>query len=282
MTVSLPYVDNTLAELEAGNTDLIDRHGQHMHYGYWADPRRPDITPEGYKKAADELAFQHFDMARIRPGHKILDVGCGFGGSILLLNDNYRNVDVTGLNIDPRQIEWARRTVLPKRRGSNAIAFEVGDACELPYPDASFDTIYAIECVFHFPSRKRFLEQARRVLKPGGRLVVSDFVIYAPTAALVIATEPWYRKDLRRVFGDSAPPWSRTMYQWMARAAGLKVVEFRDVTANTLPTFKALRIWQGSMERASLSDSYARANRYFEWTVRLELLRYQLFALERR
>src|SRR5438034_5931485 len=43
------------------------------------------------------------------------------------------------------------------------------DACALPFPDASFDRVLAVECIFHFPSRLRFLKEAARVLKPGGR-----------------------------------------------------------------------------------------------------------------
>ncbi|MEM9455503.1 MAG: methyltransferase domain-containing protein [Myxococcota bacterium] len=282
MDVSLPYVENTLSELESGNHDLIDKHGQHMHWGYWVDARRPDVSAEGYKKAADEMAFQHFDMAKIRSGQKILDVGCGFGGTILLLNERHDNIDVTGLNIDPRQIEWAQKTVVPKARESNTIQFQAGDACELPYPDASFDRIYAIECIFHFPSRRKFLSEARRVLKPGGRLVFSDFVLFGPTAGLLAAIEPWYREDFKKVYGDSQPPWTRSVYYVMALASGFVVDEFRDVTTHALPTCQALALWQGPMTRAKLGASYDRANRYVEQSARLRMIRYQLYAFAKR
>jgi len=282
MNISLPYVDGTISELEAGNRDLIDKHGQHMHWGYWRDTKDPDTSIDGYKAAADEMVFQHFDMARIRPGHKILEVGCGFGGAIILLNEHYENIDVTGSNIDSRQIEWARKTVAPQVRPSNRIAFDVADACALPYPDASFDTVYAIECIFHFSSRKKFLEEAHRVLRPGGILVVSDLVVRVSTLGLMMAIEPWYRQDFRRSYGEPNPPFSEALYRLAGRLVGLPMVDLRDVTSNTLPTCKALRHWNGRMERLGLGAAFERANRYLELTARMRMVRYQLYAFEKR
>jgi SAM-dependent methyltransferase len=71
-------------------------------------------------------------------------VGCGFGGTVAQLNEDHSGLDLVGVNIDARQIARAVATVQPPGpRATYTIAFLVGDACELPFADGSFDTLLA-------------------------------------------------------------------------------------------------------------------------------------------
>ena len=58
------------------------------------------------------------------------------------------DLEMTGLNIDPRQLEVARKEVLPEN--GNTIDFIEADAVSLPFPDDTFDVVLAVECIFHF------------------------------------------------------------------------------------------------------------------------------------
>ena len=129
---------------------------------------------------------------------RVLDAGCGFGGTLACLQDRVERLDLTGLNIDPRQLQRAQKLVQP--RPGSSLRFVAGDACALPFADASFDRVLAVECIFHFPSRAAFLAEVRRVLRPGGVLVLSDFV---PASAWVPVTRMarWPALERLNLFG---------------------------------------------------------------------------------
>ena len=277
MDIQLPYVDRLLSKLEEGDRTFIDELGLHMHWGYWAEEDAPDASLEGYREAADRLAVLHFEMADIRPGDRVLDVGCGFGGAIALLNERMEGLEIAGLNIDPRQIHWARETVLPRAKAANRISFHVGNACALPYAPASFDVVYAIECIFHFPHRGIFLSEARRVLRPGGKLVISDFVVFGPAIPLMLAVVPFFRLHMKAVYGNSTSALTKGIYQRMADRRGFHMTAIRDITSNTLPTYEVMKAFNEPLDDRSTK----RANQFIEWTSRLRLFRYMLFLLSK-
>jgi cyclopropane fatty-acyl-phospholipid synthase-like methyltransferase len=160
--IEMPYFDWLLRYVEqAPNSDIVKALAtRYTHWGYFEHPDQEHVSTADFLYAAERLTDRVIALARIQDGATVLDVGCGFGGTVARINERFSSVTVTGLNIDARQIERARTLVAA--RSGNRIEFIQGDACDMPLPDATFDSVLALECVSHFPSRRRLC------CRPGG------------------------------------------------------------------------------------------------------------------
>jgi ubiquinone/menaquinone biosynthesis C-methylase UbiE len=114
------------------------------------------------------------DQSSLRPGQRVLDIGCGTGTLALLMKRLHPDVDVTGLDPDPKALTRARRKA---ERDAVSIRLDRGFSNELPYPDASFDLVFSTFMFHHLPAdeKEATLREARRVLRPGGSLHLLDF-----------------------------------------------------------------------------------------------------------
>ena len=101
----------------------------------------------------------------------LLDVGCGGGQSAIRLKVLYPHLSLVGIDLSAEQIARARQRA--QRKGF-AIRFEVADAQELPFPDASFDVVYSFGSAKHWPDPLKGFGECWRVLKSGGELLVAD------------------------------------------------------------------------------------------------------------
>jgi ubiquinone/menaquinone biosynthesis C-methylase UbiE len=104
-------------------------------------------------------------------GAQILDVGCGGGLFTGYMAEQRPDIQITGLDLSPPQIERARKATQPF---GSRVSFTLGSALELPFPDASFDGVISYGSIKHWPSWEAGALECWRVLRPGGPLLITD------------------------------------------------------------------------------------------------------------
>ena len=122
-----------------------------------------------------ELRDRLAALVDLAPGESVLDVGCGTGSLALAAKRRVgRTGMVTGIDASPEMIERARRKAT---NNGDGIHFEVARVESLPFPNESFDAVLSTLMMHHLPrpTRERCVSEMRRVLRPGGRMLVVDF-----------------------------------------------------------------------------------------------------------
>lgn len=138
-----------------------------LNVGYWKDAG--DSMEIAQIRLIEELvSFLE------KGGTHVLDVACGKGASTKFLTKYFDPEKITGINISEKQLQVCR-TIAPECR------FLQMDATKLEFEPGSIDNILCIEAAFHFMTRRRFLQEAFRVLKTNGRLAMSD-ILFGPKA----------------------------------------------------------------------------------------------------
>jgi len=152
----------------------------------------PVPRPEG--EPIDETSFL-LDWAKVRPGLRVLDFGCGMGHLCRRLAAE--GCRVRGLNLSLRQLAIARRA----GGRAAAIGFDLYGGAALPYTDGAFDRILFQESLCHVPDRPTLFAELARVLRPGGVLAGQDWLACAAGrsgegAALVAPIDEAFRSFL--------------------------------------------------------------------------------------
>ncbi|MDQ3760353.1 MAG: methyltransferase domain-containing protein [Actinomycetota bacterium] len=199
-----------------------------VHFGYTDDSTR------GHTDALKNMNRVLADRVEIRPGERVLDAGCGVGGSSLWLATE-RSVEVVGITLAASQVARARSYAA--RRGlTDRVHFDVADFTATPFPDGSFDVVWAVESLCHAPRKAAFYREAARLLRPGGRVVIADFVRAARPLDLT------GEQLLHEWLDGWAVPDIDTSGEHSAHltAAGFAETRLDDVTAHTRPSLRRL------------------------------------------
>ncbi|KAF1957087.1 S-adenosyl-L-methionine-dependent methyltransferase [Byssothecium circinans] len=151
-------------------TDLyLESWGQSFHMCRY--PRGPENKEKATARHEHYLAH----MMSLRPGMRVLDVGCGVGGPAKELAV-FAGCYIEGLNNNGYQVQKA--TELAKAEGmENMVHFVKGDFMDIPFAEGEFDAAYAIEATVHAPSLEDVYSQIYRVLKPGAVFGVFEWVL---------------------------------------------------------------------------------------------------------
>ena len=134
----------------------------------------PLYDPLQWLLGGDALKLPLIEQAGLEPGLRVLDIGCGTGSLTLLIKRLHPQVEVVGLDPDPKALVIAKRKA---ERAGLAVELVQGFSDPLAYPDASFDRVFSSLMFHHLkPDEKQAtLREVGRVLKPGGSLHLLDF-----------------------------------------------------------------------------------------------------------
>jgi len=199
--------------------------GEHLHHGYWENG-------ESIKSAQIKLMERLAERAGIPRGARVLDIGCGLGGSALWLADTY-DCSVTGLTISPVQARMATKKAKAKGVGDR-VRFEVTDAnAWQPHPE-SVDVVWIMESSEHFQDKKDFFARCAAALKPGGVLAVCAWLRGEQST-------PEQHQELVATIGEamlSASLDTLSQYAAWMRETNLQVECAIDITKHVAPTWE--------------------------------------------
>jgi tocopherol O-methyltransferase len=222
--VIVPDVPQTAAGVAVHYDELDTAYrriwGDHVHHGYWRTGR------ESATEAVDGLVRLVEERLRLRPGHTVCDIGCGYGATGAALAARH-DVSVLGLTISTAQERVARS------RASPGFTCLRRDWLDNALPDGSFDRAYAIESSEHMVDKDRFFAEAARVLRPGGRLVVCAWLEGE-------TVRPWeVRHLLKPICAEGRLPsmGSAADYRELASRTGLRLVGHEDISRNVRRTW---------------------------------------------
>jgi len=138
--------------------------GEHLHHGYWI---RGDESKE---KAQLQLIERLAQLAGVKPGSEILDIGCGLGASTLYLAKNYKAA-VTGITISEVQVEMATKAAATEQLDAKFLLMDA----EAMHFQKQFDLLWSVESISHYQRREEFFASAAKLLKPGGLFAITDW-----------------------------------------------------------------------------------------------------------
>lgn len=206
----------------------LDPSNYAVHFGYW------DAQTRGHSHSLLRMNEVLAEAVGIRPGQRVLDAGCGVGGSAIWLARTLK-VEVVGITPVPSQVERARR--FAAHRGvSDGVVFAEQDYTRTDFPDASFDVVWAIESVCHATEKEQFFREAHRVLRRGGRLGIVEYMRhrrpYAPgdEALLHSWLSGWAIPDI-------ATP---DEFLHFAASAGFHQLELTNIASQVEPSLRRL------------------------------------------
>jgi tocopherol O-methyltransferase len=261
-------------EAVASHYDELDRFyrdvwGEHVHHGLWL--RGNESREQAVRQLVDLVARE----ARIGPGMHVCDIGCGYGATARMLAAE-SGAQVTAITVSPAQHAFARE----RQPDATNPDYRLGDWLANDLPAESFDAAIAIESSEHMPDLAAFFAQARRVLRPGARLVVCAWL---STDAPGPNAQRWLLEPICR---EGRMPQMGTVadYERLARDAGLACERFEDVTRQVARTWPA--IIRRFLARLATRPSYLRfllsrhaRNRVFALTIFRIMLAYRTGAM---
>jgi ubiquinone/menaquinone biosynthesis C-methylase UbiE len=144
-----------------------------MNYGYidsnGDDPSLELTELEAPSRSCIQL-YHHVASSVDLKGKDVLEIGSGRGGGAAYVRRTFKPRSMMGLDLSPKFVEFCK-----KLHATDGLDFRVGHAESVPFPDGSFDAVVNVESSHCYADFNVFLQEVRRVLRPGGHLLIADF-----------------------------------------------------------------------------------------------------------
>lgn len=220
------YYNSTVIDYK---TVWMGSEDQAMHFGYYDE--RTKSHRDSLLKMNEVLA----GLASISKNDLVMDAGCGYGGSAVWLAKNI-GCDVIGFTVVPYQVKTAGEFA-KKNNLSNKVSFRQEDYAHTSFPDNSFTVVWGLESIVHAESKKDFVREAYRLLKIGGRILISEYMLredppLSGKEQLII--DPWLK-------GWAMPSLSTpNEYKNLLESSGFKNIKIHDLTNNVRQSLRRL------------------------------------------
>jgi ubiquinone/menaquinone biosynthesis C-methylase UbiE len=199
------------------------------------------VRPFRLDVAQDRLAARSIDLLRLAGARDCIDVACGRGRSSFRIAMENPSVAVEAVDFLPENVSAAQFLYGNTRN----LSYRQGSAEALPFESGSTDRIHCLEAAFHF-DRAEFLAEAYRTLRPGGLLVVVDFVFKARESNVVLQTP---EGEIVRDIWKFKNFWTSDQYRDEGAHLGFRTVEEHDWSehvTNALQRRFSLICWAGT------------------------------------
>lgn len=203
-----------------------------MHFGYWKKGINP-LNREAMLEQLNEKVFEKLSINHVKP-FVLADLGCGLGATLRYGAKKYPTMKGKGITLVPWQVDQAK-SLNTASEATESIEIIEGDYCKTSFADNSLDAVIAIEssCYASGDNKSDLLNEIQRVLKPGGRFVISDGFLKKQLGP---------KGFLRGVYDQLCASWALTelgnikVVESQLRQLRFKDIEIEDVSMNIAPS----------------------------------------------
>ena len=246
-----------------------------------ADNIKETSTPSytmGYGEAFEQFISRRtaansapYLLPHLKPGMRVLDVGCGPGTISVGLAKAVEPGELHGIDMEESQVELAAAAA--REGGHSNARFQVADAASLPFPDDHFDVVHCYAVLTHIPDTMAALAEIKRVLKTGGILGAREIIVdssfiepdignlsrgFAMLSAVLIANDghPQMGKELRARFSEAGFVDIESNGSFQSFGSPSSIAAFAGLLINYLfgPTFADPAVSHGIATREELDE----------------------------